>query len=79
MASLNDLAKFFPTMYDKAARGAGAEDLREAFEKDAEALRGQGLIGPIEHIEGMVTITETNPPQVGFREGHPAVARLLRS
>ena len=79
MATLKELAEFFPHLIEATATHQKAEGLRQAFEKDFESLRAQGLISPIESAEGVVIITAADPPQVRFSEGSAVIQRLLMS
>jgi len=79
MATLKDLAEFFPRLVEATATYQKAEGLRQAFEQDFESLRAQGLVSPLESAEGIIFINAADPPQVYFSEEKAAIQRLLMS
>ncbi len=77
MATLDQLAEFFPSLIAARAGIHTPEDFQKALVRDVEALRAHGMIGPLESAASLALITKTKPPLVHFSDDNAAVQRLM--
>ena len=77
MATLDDLAEFFPSMIAVRANQNTPEALQKALVRDVETLRAKGVVGPLESAASMAFITKTAPPRISFNADDAVVQRLM--